>query len=157
MKTLLCYALILGSALAMPVKKADVALLRPVEVIYIGGESDAVILKTDTDDVGIGTDVASALEDMKQTSPAVIYLDTAEYLIIGPGATEEAAALKGTLKASVQLCRTDGNPDLKQVAQYLPAHGKMPCFSQWDEGEKLPLLHLEDDRIKISEKDEKST
>ena len=157
MKTLILYTLILAAAMAAPLEKADVAKLRPIEVIYICKDADAVILKTDTDDVGIGTDVASALEDMKQTSPAVIYLDTAEYLVIGTGAQEDAKALEGVLKGSVEVCLAEQEPDLQMVADYLPAHGKMPRFSDWDAGEELPILTIQNDRIKISKKDEKST
>ena len=156
MKTLILYALILAGALLAPVEKADVAKLRPVEVLYIRKDGDAVILKTDTDDVGIGTDVTAALEDMKQTSPAIIYLDTAEYLLIGPGAQEDARALEETLKRDVELCLAEQEPDLELAADYLPAHGKLPRFSDWDLGEELPVLTVQNDRIKISEKDEKS-
>ena len=150
MKTFIVYGLILAAAMLAPVERADVAKLRPIEVIYICKDADAVILKTDTDDVGIGTDVASALEDMKQTSPAVIYLDTAEYLVIGTGAQEEAKALEGILKGSVELCLAEQEPDLELVADYLPAHGKLPRFSDWKDGEELPVLSLQNDRIKIS-------
>lgn len=150
MKTMIIYALILLAAFAVPVEKADVAQLRPIEVIYICKDADAVVLKTDTDDIGIGHDALSALEDMKLTSPAVIYLDTAEYLLIGDGAQEAAKQLKGVLKNSVQLCETDDNIELKDVAEYLPVHGNLPDFKDWEAGEKLPVLELQNDRIKIS-------
>lgn len=150
MKTLISYALILLAAFMLPVEKADVAQLRPIEVIYIDKNADAVILKTDTGDIGIGHDALSALENMKLTSPAVIYLDTAEYLLIGEGAQEAAKQLKGVLKNSVQLCETAANIELKDAAEYLPVHGDLPDFKDWEAGQKLPLLQLENDRIKIS-------
>lgn len=150
MKTLIVYCAILIAAMLMPVERADVAQLRPIEVIYIYKDADAVILKTDTDDVGIGHDALSALEDMKLTSPAVIYLDTAEYLLIGSGAQEDAKQLKEVLKNSVQLCETDDNIELKDAAEYLPVHGDLPDFKDWEAGEELPVLELQNDRIKIS-------
>ena len=150
MKTAMIYIVILATALLSPVQKTDVAQLRPIEVVYVCKDADAVILKTDTEDVGIGVDVISALEDMKRTSPAVIYLDTARYLVIGTGAQEDAKELQGILKGSVELCMAEGEPDLELVADYLPAHGKMPRFSEWNEGENLPVLRIENDRIKIS-------
>lgn len=150
MKTLICYVLIIAAAISAPVEKADVAKLRPIEVIYIYKDADAVILKTDTEDVGIGTDVETALQDMKLTSPAVIYLDTAEYLLIGDGAQEEAKQLKGILKNSVQLCQAVADVELKEAAKYLPTHGELPDFQEWEAGEELPALTIENDRIKIS-------
>ena len=156
MKSILCYCAILIAAFAMPVERADVAQLRPIEVIYIYKDADAVVLKTDTEDVGIGTDVETALQDMKLTSPARIYLDTAEYLLIGEGAQEDAMQLKGILKNSVQLCVAGAELELKEVAKYLPVHSDLPDFQDWEAGEKLPVLELKNDRIKISKKDEKS-
>jgi len=150
MKWLISYCAILLAALMVPVERADVAQLRPIEVICIYKDADMVILKTDTDDIGIGHDALSALENMKLTSPAMIYLDTAEYLLIGPGAQEDAKQLKGVLKNSVQLCETDTNIKLKDAAQYLPVHGDLPDFKGWEAGEKLPVLSLHNDRIKIS-------
>jgi hypothetical protein len=156
MKVLIAYVLILTAALMAPVQKEDVGKLRPIEVIYIGKDADAVVLKTDTNDVGIGEDVAAALEDMKRTSPAIIYLDTAQYLLIGPGAQGNAMDMQNILKGDVQLCLAEQQPDLELAADYLPSHGKMPRFSDWIKGEDLPILSTENDRIKISKKDEKS-
>lgn len=129
--------------------------LRPIEVIYICKEGDTVLLQTDTDDLGLGEDARSALSNMKDTSPAVIYLDTAEYLVVGPGGEEAAMQLRGILKDSVQLCATDEKISLQDLAQYLPVHGKLPEFAQWEAGQELPILHLENERIKISKNVEK--
>ena len=138
----------LGALLA-PVKKLDVAKLRPIEVIYIAQDEQKVLLQTDTDDVGVGHDALSALENMKMTSPAVIYLDTAQYLLIGPGGEEAAQQLRGVLKDGIKLCKTQEKVDLKSVAKFLPVHGKLPKLSQWEINEMLPVLRLENDRLKI--------
>ena len=150
MRSWILYVCILSATLLAPVKKADVEQLRPIEVIYIYKDADAVMLKTDTDDIGIGTDVGAALQDMKLTSPARIYLDTAEYLLIGEGAQEEAMQLKGILKNSVQLCAAGAELELKEVAKYLPVHSGLPYFRDWEAGEELPVLRIQNDRIKIS-------
>lgn len=150
MKRMIAYILLLLGVIVVPVEKQDVARLRPIEVIYICNRDGTILLQTDTDDLGVGTDTLSALENMKQTSPAVIYLDTARYLLLGPGGEEPARQLQGILKNNIQLCKTEEPISLTDLAVYLPAHGKLPRFSQWLEGEKLPVLTLENDRIKIS-------
>ena len=150
MKAAICYIIILLAAALAPVERVDVGQMQPVEVIYICKDADAVVLKTDTGDVGVGVDAETALTDMKQTSAGVIYLDTAQYLVIGPGAQEDAMALKSVLRGSVQLCLAEENMDLKQLAKYLPAHGELPGFAQWSKGENLLVLHKENDRIKLS-------
>lgn len=129
----------------------DVAKLRPVEVIAVYQSGDGVIMVTDTNDVGTGVDAVTALENMRRTSPAVIYLDTAEYLIIGPGAEGEVEKIHRELKGSVKLCRFKGNIDLKQVGQYLSVHGNLPYLKQWETGTKLPTITTERNRIKFLE------
>lgn len=151
MKRLALYALILALVWILPIERTDVAQLRPVEVIAIYKEGDTVILATDMEDIGIGTDTASALENMRQTSSAVIYLDTAEYLLIGQNAEKDALALRDSLKGSMQLCMTAYNVDLKDAAKYLPVHGKLPNLRDWEAGQTLPVLQSENGRIKISE------
>lgn len=109
-----------------------------------------MVLETDTEDIGRGADALSALEDMKQTSPAVIYLDTAEYLLIAKNARNEAEQLRGVLKETVQLCVTQEKIDLQEAAKYLTVHGEFPKLRHWQAGDPLPVIGLENDRIKIS-------
>lgn len=150
MKRAIIYVIILAGAFFAPVEKLDVAKLRPIEVIYVSQEGQAVLLQTDTDDVGVGKDAHAALENMKKTSPAVIYLDTAQFLVIGPGGEEATLQLQDVLKDNIRLCKTQEQVDLQQVARFLPVHGQLPKFAQWEEGQILPVLHAENDRLKLS-------
>ena len=157
MKRLLLYALMIGVVWAVPTEKADVAKLRPVEVIAIYKSGDEVLLMTDTEDAGAGRTAAEALKNMRSTSPAIIYLDTAEYLLVEAAAAGEAEALRKELKETVRLCGVAGQIDLKDAAQYLPVHGDLPSLRSWKAGDFLPVLHEENDRLKISQNSEKST
>lgn len=156
MKRIVIYGLLLVLTVAMPVKKTDVADLRPVEVIAIYREGEAVRLTTDTKDSGAGADVLQALANMKQTTPAVIYLDTAEYLLIGQGAEEDAQQLRSVLKPNIRLCGAVPGIDLQEAAKYLPVHGGLTPLRHWNMGDPLPFLTQENGRIKMSEKSEKS-
>ena len=156
MKTLICYVLIIAAAISAPVEKADVAKLRPIEVIYIYKDADAVILKTDTEDVGIGADVENALQDMKLTSPAVIYLDTAEYLLLEKDTQEDAEALRSELKPSVRLCMCNKPIDLAEAAKYLGVHGNLPKMKEWKVDTELPLLSTFGDSLIFLKKVENS-
>ena len=72
MKRILLYVLVMAAALIVPVKSNDVGKLRPVQAVMVSREAGSVIIRTDTDDTGTGTDVLSALENLKATTPAVI-------------------------------------------------------------------------------------
>lgn len=134
----------------IPTERTDVAQLRPVEVIAIYKTGNAVMLVTDTEDVGIGSSAAEALENMRSTSPAVIYLDTAEFLLVETAAEDEVDTLRRELKSSVRICGVVGEADLKSAAQYLPVHDNLPALQSWRAGDLLPVLHTENDRLKIS-------
>lgn len=157
MRRLLLYALILALIWVIPIERLDVAQLRPIEVIAVYHNGSQVILATDTDDMGIGPDAAAALENMRQTSPAVIYLDTAEFLLIALGAEGEAERLRGELKNSVKLCKSAEPVALKDAAKYLPVHGDLPSLRQWQQGMELPVLSTENGRLKMLKNSEKSS
>lgn len=157
MKRIILYALILALVWIMPIERTDVAQLRPVEVIAIYKHADTVVMATDTEDIGVGADAASALENMRQTSPAVIYLDTAQYLLIARNAEGEAQFLCDTLKGSTKVCRISSDINLKDAGKYLPVHGNLPSLQEWKTGQHLPTLSTENGRIKISKNSEKDT
>ena len=147
MKRLALYALILALVWVIPVESTDVAKLQPVEVIAIYQTADTVYLSTDTGDYGVGVDALSALTNMKQTSQGVIYLDTAEYLLIGEGAHSATEQLRQELKPSVMLCKVAGKVDLVQAAKYLDVHGKLPCLRSWNGQDSLPILTIQNGRM----------
>lgn len=155
MKRILLYALILAVVWVIPTEQVDVAQLRPVEVIAIYKNGNTVILQTDTEDIGTGSSAAEALKNMRSLSPAVIYLDTAEFFLIGDSAGGEAETLRKELKDTVRLCSISGKVDIKSAAKYLSVHGALPKLRDWRTADMLPLLRSENDRLKISEYSEK--
>ena len=135
----LLYGIILIALLAAPVQKLDIAKLEPVEVVSVEYEEETVILQTDTGAWGRGRDANSALEDMRQRTPGVIYLDTAEYLVVSPEAIGQLQQLRPLLKPGIKLCCAE-NVDLETAAALLEIHGDLPRLQQWKEGEKLPQI-----------------
>lgn len=156
MKRIGLYGLILLLALLAPVQRLDVAKLRPVEVIYVYRAQDQVVLQTDTGDLGIGSDALLALADMRKTSPAVIYLDTAEFLLIGEDAARDAEALRGELKDGIKVCRAVGELDLQLTARFLAVQEGLPALRSWNEDTRLPQIYTEKERIKMLKKNEKT-
>lgn len=149
MKRLALYVLILALVWLVPVQSTDVAKLQPVEVIAIYQTEDTVYLLTDTGDYGVGKDALTALANMKQTSLGVIYLDTAEYLLIGEGAHSATEQLRQELKPFVMLCEVAGKVDLVQVAKYLDVHGKLPHLRNWHGKKTLPILAAQNGRMTL--------
>ena len=108
-------------ALAVPVRRADVGKLRPVEVIAVGGSEGHCIIRTDTGDRGVGATLEEAAANLRDTAPGLIYLDTAEYLLLenNPGETSD---LERILKSHVRVCAAQGEILLEGIGQYLDVH-----------------------------------
>ena len=138
MKRIIAYIVILALLLLAPVEKLDVAKLEPVEVVYLYKESGSVVLSTDTGAKGKGENALSALQELKETTPGVVYLDTAQYLLVAQDALEQINVLRAELKDKIKLCMAQ-NVELENAAKYLNVHGKLPRLRQWKTGEKLPL------------------
>lgn len=137
------YVILIAGVLFAPVNRVDVGALQPVEVISVYHNKGQVIVETDTGDMGQGKELEAALVDLMATSSAVVYLDTAEYLLIDSGTDEEISILKERLKGSTKVAMIMGHLDLKDVDSYLKAHNDFPVIREWKSGEKLPILTSE--------------
>ena len=57
MKRIIVYCVILAVLCVLPVEKQDVADLEPVQAVWLSKEENIVILETDTQDKGNGSNV----------------------------------------------------------------------------------------------------
>lgn len=124
------YIVLLMFALYAPVERLDVARLEPVEAVAVTRENGEVVMKTDTGDVGRGASVAEALADMKRNAPSVIYLDTAECLLVAENAGEDVESLGQILKPSVLVGNYAGG-DVGDAAAYIRVHGNGLKLHEW--------------------------
>ena len=140
MKRIILYIGILALIVAAPVKPMDIEKLRPVQIVSVYKQSDWTVIETDTEDKGIGGTARQALQNMKDTSDGVIYLDTAEYLLVTKQTEEATRELMAELKPSVRMCKTTGVEDLKKAVLYLKTHGGLPKLKAWVKGAELPVI-----------------
>lgn len=126
----LVYVVILGALLFAPVKKLDVEDLEPVQAVAVYKQKDQVVLETDTGDRGTGKDATEALKDMQQKTPTVIYLDTAEILLIGEDCQEQVELLRPLLYGNVKLARYNGGC-VADEAKYADIHSNLPRLKNW--------------------------
>ena len=142
MKRAIIYCLILGSLWFAPVKEAEIAKLEPVQAVWVYRDNGEVVMETDTEDVGSGATVEEALSDMKQNSVGIIYLDTAEFLLIAEGMQQQIPAMAQYLKESVKVCAWDGQGSVTDAAKYMDAHKIGSKLGNWSPAVKLPNLTL---------------
>lgn len=125
------YVLLLAPLLFVPLERVDVAKLLPIEAVAVYIQENLVVLETDTEHTGAGDTVQQALASLKKNTPAVVYLDTAEYLLVSDDAIAKVDELRQYLKPSVKVCICDAKERVKDAAEYLSVHGKLPKLREW--------------------------
>ena len=127
----LLYVLILALLPLAPVQRLDVAKLEPVQTVAVSAENGQVIIQTDTDNKGVGTDVHEALKDLRTNTPGVIYLDTAEYLLVTESAIDLMEQLGGYFHSSVRVSLWDGQGSVEEASKYLSVREAGAKISHW--------------------------
>ena len=145
MKRIVSYILILVAVLFLPTKAVDVGKLRPVQTIAVYTSGSGYRILTDTMDSGFGKTMPMAIEDLKATTPAVIYLDTAQYLVVNDEVAIEE--LYPYLNDHVKVCLSVGEPHMENISSFLTAHADGPTVKAWKNGAKLPVLNCSDGRM----------
>jgi len=95
--------------------------LEPVRLVRILEEKGIYTIETDTGAKGKGSGMDSALEDMHNSTPGVVFLDTAEFLLIGKTVVDEPK-LRELFRPACRICYVQGQLDLQEAADYLQIH-----------------------------------
>ena len=151
MKWTLYLAALLG-AILIPIRRTDVGKLQPIEVIALSEKNGTVRLETDTEDSGEGYTIEEAVADLKQTTPGVVYLDIAEYLLLEPGCEEHLDELQVWLKGSTLVCMKEGTMDLKDAAKYLNTHKPKAGLKEVNAGVEPEILVMEEEKMYLKKK-----
>ena len=133
----------------LPVEGTDVGKLIPVEVIAISESDGMITVRTDTGDQGTGEDLHTAFADLKDSASGVVYLDTAEYVLMEPG-TEAWMDTAGTyLKGDTKVCTAQEGIPLDTIANYLSVHHPGIRLEEVREVAEMPRITEEGGRYWI--------
>lgn len=143
MKRIILYCLILIGVTMIPLERTDISSLEPIQAVWMHKEEQTLTLRTDTDDTGTGKTVEEALAEMKYHSSGIVYLDTAEFLLVSPAAKEHIAEMKPILKGSVKVCLWEGEGELSEAAAYMQAHKTGCRLDKWEPQVKLPKMPVQ--------------
>lgn len=125
------YVLILALLFLAPVDRLDVAQLEPVQTIAVSRVEGNVVIQTDLDNKGIGKTTELALQELERTTPGVIYLDTAEYLLVAENALDTVNVLRSYLAPSVKVTVWDAEGSVNGAAEYLAVRKDLPKLKDW--------------------------
>lgn len=156
MKRHIMYGLILIALLFVPVDTMKIGQVHPVQVVSVCRQGEKVVIETDTEDRGVGITTEQALTNLQETTGGIIYLDTAEYLLLDENAEDVVEDLRSVLKGGTRLCKIKKAIHPKETVNYLRANEKLPKLRQWKTGDKLPVLDTFEDRLIFLKKVENS-
>lgn len=126
----------------------DIAKLAPVEVVWLSESEGEVYLETDTGVSGKGDSVQGAYNNMKASAPGMIFLETADYLILQNGDEHLIAKTYDLLRPTCKVCSAQRIPDMESVASFLSAHKPDLVLRQYRvQQEALPALEEKDGRF----------
>lgn len=150
MKRIVVYILSLAVAMMVPLEGTDVGKLQPVELVQIYKEGDMVVIVTDTGNSGRGGGVEAAFKNLEETTAGIIFLDTADYLLVSESAITEASVLQNYLKSDVRVCKAEKGIDLVQAAEFLAVHPPHVKLKEYDSLLNAGTLEQENGRLKMS-------
>ena len=135
------------SLLLLGGRGTDIGRLRPVELVQLREQSGVLVLETDTGDCGWGRTVEQAVAKLEETTPGQIYLDTADYLLLGEGMEKYLPQLREYLKKGTRMAYVQERMNLEDAAAYLRIHKPSRKIEGWSrpteklvqEGGKLNL------------------
>lgn len=130
------YIVILGLLFLAPLKRLDVAKLEPVQTIAVRTVDGAIELETDTGNKGRGSTIETAVADLEKKTPGVIYLDTAQYLLLTQQTVVHVNALRSYLRPGIRVSLWDGAGSVQSAAQYLDVCSDLPKLKDWKDNEK---------------------
>ena len=149
MRRMIVYLGILAAVFWAGDPGTDIGMLIPVETVFIQKQGEEIVIQTDSGDRGAGATMKQATEDLKEKADGVIYLDTADYLILNREAEVLLPQLQNNQKQEVTLCEADEQIDVEKATSFLRAHTPQLKLSDWSSVMTLPRLEEAEGSFKI--------
>lgn len=153
MKRIILYCLVfVGIWILAPEDRAEIGDLIPIEVIEIRQEENRIRVTTDTENAGTGSTVKEAFEDLKATSPGIVYLSTTEFVLLTEESQGLLPELRNHVKTGAGVCLIEEDLNLMDAAAYLSVHN--PKYKMCDDNSNgsIEVLREKEGRLILEEK-----
>lgn len=143
-------ALVIAILGFMPSAGMDVGKLQPVQVVAVQMVNEQILVQTDTADEGTGDTLMEAVENLKQSTGAEVFLDTAEHLLIAPDCAMVMEDVLQLFRPSCTLCWLDGEANLQGAAEFLNYHVPKTTLMEYRAGNQmLQTLRIVNGRMRL--------
>lgn len=129
---MILYICILALLPLAPVERLDVAKLEPVQTVAVSISQQQIRIETDTKNRGQGPTIRDAIADLEGNTPGVIYLDTAQYLLLTKEAAQYSKELEAYMRPSVRVSLWDGAGDVENAAKFLAVRKDLPRLKDFE-------------------------
>lgn len=130
----------------LPSSGTELGELRPVSLLVIRTQGNNIQLLTDTLDLGTGETLDAALQNLEDTTPGNLFLDTVENLILTKEAKFLIPQLKQLLRPGVTVCAAKSELNPETAPEYLNSHTPRYRLSDVDESTPLQMLNYSEER-----------
>lgn len=116
---------------------------------FLAGSRDggaAGIFENGYQQIGWGETLDAAIEDLEQTTPGHLFLDTVQTLIVRPDAQFLLDDFRQQLRPDVRVCQSSDELDMERVGEYLDEHTPETKLMDADADTMLPTLHCTEGR-----------
>ena len=96
--------------------------MEAVETVLIRQTETGIAVETDTGAQGYGENLTQAIENLHSSSSAIVFLETANYLLLSAGTEELVPQLDMFLRPNTLVCKMAAQTDLLEVTDYLKIH-----------------------------------
>ena len=132
----------------LPSPGQDATGIQPVEVVCLTKEGEKVQILTDTGAAAGGDTLQDALKQLRAEASGEIFLNTADYLLIGDDCEDLLSEAMDLLRPSCAVCRLRGELQLEQVGRFLRQHRPSLTLARYRAGVRgFSLLTTEGGRM----------
>ena len=125
----------------------ELGKLNPAGLIYIYKEADQFVVRTDTKEMGKGVSVETALEDLRASSGAEVFLDTVDYILVTEDTKSCVPELEKQFRLSSNIVLATGQIDAVQAADFLAIHNpELTLLDYVTTGKSIPKLMMAGER-----------
>lgn len=136
----------------LPERGMEISRLRPASLLYVYESEGNVVMQTDMGDRGEGGNPKDALLDLKRCAPGIVFLDTAQHLILTEQTLALLSEISEILQPTAEVWIGKNGLDAKKAEAYLSAHPTgATLLAVQTRNAEIPVLKREKGRLCIAE------
>lgn len=134
--------------LLLPRRGTEVGKLLPVETLLIEKQAGQYRVSTDTGHTARDDSLEKAVDTLRAEAPGILFLDTADYVLLAGEAEECAEKLPNYVRPGTRVYKLEGTVELSKIGPFLKTHGPdTPLYRLQKRELQIPKLTAEGEKL----------